>query len=390
MFNLKTGFLKIAFLLLVSLILWQAPPVNAEDVTVEPSVGKRGEKLWVTIKGVMFNNVSSSIDMRPLAGAKIEKTEINNRNISLFLNISSNAKPGSRSFDLKDKNKTTVASIDDKFEVRSASPDVKYKTRYFQLNTGALILNPYTIKKNAANKFLLEETGSTDSHFFTEIYFKHRAAWLGRDCSKESFCGDGDFRIGFVSTSQDSSGAVVSGAGDAYVELSVAPANIWPKQDFPDPNKGQSIHDTPVISYHIVLPEFFGGLVTDKGSQAIHYYMGVGPALVFAMPYSDNRKVEALTGIFYGVTQSPQFVDNQTREVESRNDLPIFKSIPSWIWKADVNLPMGDTGFLSFKGRFSYLIDRNDSGHINPWTLSIAYTIPPDVIFDSIAKIVKQ
>lgn len=384
----KTRFGSILIFLMLFALTIGAVPANAADVTVDPSVGKRGEKLWVTIKGVIFNNVSS-VEMRPLEGAKIEKKEINNRNISLFLNISSNAKTGPRNFDLKD-NKNVLASIDDKFEVRSASPDVKYKTRYFQLNTGAVLLNPYTIKKNAANKFTLDETGSTDSHFFTEIYFKHRAAWLDRDCSKQSSCGDGDFRIGFVSTGKDSSGAVVSGAGDAYVELSIAPANIWPKQDYPDPNKGQSIHDTPVISYHIVLPEFFGGLVTDKGAQAIHYYGGVGPAIVFGAPYLDNRKVEALTGLYYGVTQSPQFVDNDTREVESRNDLPSFKSFPSWIWRADVNLPMGDSGFLSFKGRFSYLTDRNDSGHINPWTVSIGYTIPPDVIFDSIAKIVKQ
>lgn len=281
--------------------------------------------------------------------------------------------------------KRKIGEIERQYDDPTTDP--KYKTRYVLVNIGAVTLNPYTIKKNAAGKFELSETGDTDTHFFTEVYFKHRASWLERNCDNKKWheCADGDFKIGFTSTGKDSSGAVVSGAGDAYMELSLG---FVQKHDFPT-EEGKQISESAIISYNF--PEFFGGLVTDKGSQAMHYYYSIGPAIVASAPFTGDRRIEAMTGLYYGRTQSPKFADTTAREVVVKNDYPFFEDYNTWIWRADVHLPIGESGFLTVNGRFYYINNRDDkAGTINPWTVSIGYTVPTEHIFDSIAKIIKQ
>ena len=92
-------------------------------------------------------------------------------------------------------------------------------------------------------------------------------------------------------------------------------------------------------------------------------------------------------GIYYGMVDMPVFVNESSREVETKNSYPFFRGKHVYISRADIHVPIGKSGFLVVTGRF-YI--PTEAAPVNSWNLSIGYTIPIETILDSIAKIIKQ
>lgn len=270
--------------------------------------------------------------------------------------------------------------------------DIDYSTKYFLLHAGAVLLNPYTLKKNqTTGNFELESTGKTDTHYYVELLYKHRNAWWkdgpnDKPNNSSNSClevlrkwdyWDIDGRIGFASSNSDPSGAVVAGAGDAYLEVSAGPSWMIPNDDNDDR-----------ISVGI---EALGGLVTDKGSQSIHNYYGFGPVISVGIPFKTksndiehNRKVEIVGGIYKGWADMPKFKGEDTLEVEVKNKLPVFESQESVITRGEAHIPVGQAGFLIISGKYYTFL--NKRGTVSPWTVSLGYTIPIEKFADGILK----
>ena len=334
---------------------------------------------------VLFNkahNDTEGVTQQPITGSGIVDLESG-------FGSSTQSITGSILFAQADQPDTNTGedSAEDTPAETGAIPDlspqpIKYKTSHFFLHSGAVILNPYTIKKNDEGKFMLEESGETDTNFFMEALYRNRYAWLGKT-SDDYTAMDYEMRIGYAGVDSDSSGAVVSGAGDAYMEYSIG--ILSPLRDL----KAMNADDA---SYSCNL-EILAGFVTDKGAQDLHFYWGIGPAVAVGVPYSgdantnNKRRIEIIGGIYFGHTDKPEFADDDTREIESQNDLPEFKLKQSAIWRGDIHFPIGENGFLTFRGRF--VSNLEDEG-INPWNLALGYTLPVDVFTNSISSIVKQ
>ena len=241
---------------------------------------------------------------------------------------------------------------------------------------------------------MLEQSGKTDATVFVEAVYRNRYAWLDkepksdklRSQKKEETFGDKldrlfymmdyEMKLGWASTDDDPSGAVVSGAGDAYMEFSVGRLILYDLS----PKEANDVS----WSFNI---EGLTGLVTDKGAQDIHCYGGVGPVISVGIPNENNRKFEILGGVYFGEADKPQFIDNDTREIDSKNDLPKFSHESVAIWRGDIHVPFGDNGFLTVTGRFYLNLEGED---INPWSLALGYTIPVEPILSSISSFVKQ
>ncbi|MCP4107465.1 MAG: hypothetical protein GY749_18295 [Desulfobacteraceae bacterium] len=277
-------------------------------------------------------------------------------------------------------------------------PKIPFKTSYFYLHFGGILLNPYTIKKDDDGKFMLED-GETDARFFVEAAYRNRYAWLGKepksdklrwpkevtgfkdrfeDMLNRSFrMMDYEMRLGWASADDDPSGAVVTGAGDAYMEFSIGLISSLyglPPKDADEVN----------WSFNI---EALTGFVTDKGAQDLHFYYGVGPVVVVGVPYhntdknGNKRRIEIVGGVYFGQADKPEFKDNDTREMKSKNDLPVYSLESVAIWRGDIHFPIGDNGFLTIGGRFNSNLGGED---INPWNLAIGYTISTDSIISSL------
>ena len=258
-------------------------------------------------------------------------------------------------------------------------PEISFNTSHFFLHSGAVILNPYTISKNDDGDFELKESGETDARVFIEAVYRNRYAWLGVKPRRNYCLMDYEMRLGWASGGNDPSGAVVAGAGDAYMEFSVGLIpyvfDFLPQDDW---------------TFNI---EGLAGFVTDKGAQDLHSYYGVGPVIVAGVPYKDNsnsmkeRRIEVIGGVYFGQADKPEFADDETNEIKKKNDFPVFSFEPVMIWRGDIHFPVGKNGFVTIAGRFNSNLGGED---INPWNLAIGYTIPIDPIFASITGIVNQ
>ncbi|MEJ2642103.1 MAG: hypothetical protein P8010_21280 [Desulfosarcinaceae bacterium] len=269
----------------------------------------------------------------------------------------------------------------------NSQPTVEYNTALFYIHTGGVLLNPYTIKKDETGTFMLEDSGATEAHFFIEAMYRNRYAWQDKELlqgRKKGWEMDYEMRLGVASTNNDPSGAVVSGAGDAYMEFSVG--KLIPGLNNIPVAKSQGVK-------WVTNAEALTGFVTDKGAQDLHFYWGIGPVVSVGIPYrntergENGRTIEVLGGIYFGQTDKPQFVDDDTRAVKSENDYPEFTLEWAAIWRGDIHFPMGRNGFLTIGGRFTSNLG---SSGINPWNISIGYTIPVEVISDSVSRLFNQ
>jgi hypothetical protein len=279
------------------------------------------------------------------------------------------------------------------FAAVSLSPQkIAYKTPYFFVHAGGILLNPYTIKKNDEDRFMLEESGDTEARFFVEALYRNRYAWQDK-AFKRYTAMDYEMRLGVAGADNDPTGAVVSGAGDAYMEFSIGKL-------VPCIEKGNNLHCLNNLERApdegvkwVTNLEALIGFVTDKGAQDLHFYWGVGPVVTVGIPFLTSEKqpgertIEILGGVYFGQTDKPQFVDSDTREVKSKNDYPEFALEGAAIWRGDIRLPTGKNGFLTMGGRF---ISNLEGEGINPWSVAIGYTIPVEVIAESVSRLMHQ
>jgi hypothetical protein len=267
-----------------------------------------------------------------------------------------------------------------------SQPKIKYDTSLFFLHSGGILLNPYTIEEDEEGKFMLKDSGETDTHFFIEAMYRNRYAWQDKELKpwKVLLAMDYEMRLGFASTENDPSGAVVSGAGDAYMEFSIG--KLLPFLNNIPRAKSEAVK-------WVTNGELLTGFVTDKGAQDLHLYFGYGPVVSVGIPYKNTeteesrRTIEILGGIYFGMVDKPQLENDETTEVKSKNGLPEFALEWAAIWRGDIHFPTGKNGFLTIGGRF---ISNLEGESINPWTISIGYTIPVEVITDSVSKLFNQ
>lgn len=133
--------------------------------------------------------------------------------------------------------------------------------------------------------------------------------------------------------------------------------------------------------------------MTDKGAQDLHLYWGAGPVVAVGIPYiaaktnGKSRRIEVMGGAYFGQTDMPQFVSDASREIKSEKGFPKFRNEAATIWRGDIHFPFGENGFVTITGRFT-----SNLGHegINPWNIAIGYTIPVEVITDSVSTLFKQ
>lgn len=245
-------------------------------------------------------------------------------------------------------------------------------------NQGAVMLNPYTIKK-INGVFEIESEGGGEARYFGEIEFRRRYAWFDRE-RKESkkplkslqrgdwpFDLDWEARLGYAAKDKDASGATIVGSGDWYGEISCG----YPRpatNEFSDGNIRMSVN----------FPEVLFSLVTDRGAQDIHDSLAFGTALVLGGLTSieegnKKRKWECILGLYYGWMDTPDL--QQGRIVKQSRGYPEFETTDATTVRLDFRLPVGKTGHLIVGSRF-YLGFED----LNPWTVQIGYSASLDTL----------
>ena len=270
-------------------------------------------------------------------------------------------------------------------EIEKKTPDVTYKTPYFFLHAGAMLLNPYAIvKDNITDEYMLKESGDADTRYFVEAMYRNRYAWIDKKPKLPKFALDYEMRLGIAGSDSDPSGAVVSGAGDAYMEFSVG--YLVPTVN----NLDRAVNEGVRWTFNA---EGLVGFVTDKGAQDIHLYWGAGPVVAVGIPYDDDtksdhhRRIEVIGGFYFGKTDIPQFADGTSSAIKSENGFPKFKSETSCIMRGGIHFPFKKNGFVTITGRFTKNMEKET---IDPWNIAIGYTIPVEVITDSLNKLFNQ
>ncbi len=267
--------------------------------------------------------------------------------------------------------------------VARSQPAIDYNTALFFVHSGGILLNPYTIKRNADGNFMLEDSGDSDTRFFVEAMYRNRYAWQNK-ALRNKWAMDYEMRLGIAGADNDPTGAVVSGAGDAYMEFSIG--KLIPNLNNIPRAKSEGVK-------WVTNAELLIGIITDEGAQDLHFYYGLGPTVSVGIPLLDadakdtGRLIEVLGGAYFGMTDKPQLVSGDTNEVKSKDGYPEFALEWSLIWRGDIRFPIGNNGFVTMGGRFTSNLEGEG---INPWSVAIGYTIPVEVITDSVNKLFNQ
>ena len=288
----------------------------------------------------------------------------------------------------------------DELSESSTAGKTDYSTKLFYINAGIATLNPYKISPDPVDptKFVIADSGETESRPFVELYFRHRNAWLGEEHNNHRYettskgkkdklrrivlPDDYEFRIGYSGFREDDGsttpGSTISGAGDAYGEMSFG-YNL---------TKLRSTEDSDIWSNI----EFLYGLTTDRNSQKIHHYLGAGIATVGGFDISVDvdgtftpRRLEFLAGAYYGEISVPNLKDTDSREVKSHNGYPAFETENTIILRGDVHVPITERGYITLAGRFYDLIDSDAA--IDPWSISLGITFEIERLGKSIADL---
>jgi hypothetical protein len=246
--------------------------------------------------------------------------------------------------------------------------------KYFMVNTGVVLLNPYKLTKGTVGGrevFEVESTSGSEYKFSTEIKMKRRYAWSApADASPWGFV-DYDSRFGWVVGEDDPSASTVVGSGDFYLEASLG-TPVWPLVR----------HDKGDFALTLNV-EGLGSVATERGVQDLHSQYSAGVALVsgISTPIGGGRPVEALLGLYYGRYEVPRFVDEADLPssgsilVVSQGGFPDYQGVESWTARADVHVPVGATGAIVVAGRFYLGVDE-----VNPWSVWIGFTYTGELL----------
>lgn len=253
-----------------------------------------------------------------------------------------------------------------------------WSSKHFYVSAGVIALSPYHISEstdsNGGKLFTIESSGTADTAFEMDVVFRNRAAWSGYHLA--GWLPDFEVRIGFANSSQDLSAVSIAGTGQFSGELSMGwdlPYGFWDTQLFyPDFN----------FSFDM---EMYAGFATDSLSLGVHGTIGVGPALIFAIPAGtdengDKRSCEIMLGLFFGASDAPHLEDGLLTLHNSRKEHPAYKVYPAMIGRYELRIPIGNSGYLVLNGLFA---DEMGVKHdVIPWTVSIGMTLPLDKVLD--------
>ena len=300
------------------------------------------------------------------------------------------------------------------------------QAHYVFLQAGLLSQAPFRLTTKA-DGVVMEDSGGSDVRGYLEATFRHRTAWLrqedvvfadqsfpllgsnalsplrliGRlgDCLlrpftdtepvstfMESVFGDADLvpkdyevRIGLASALGGSTAdsTTVAGTGDAYVEGSLGWRLLY--AGFAT----NAIHGNQRPLRTTFNLEALGGASTDRDFQDVHVYRAIGVATVWgidpAKGAGNKNRTEMIAGVYWGQLEVPQLASDEDipesldgqKVVKSRNGDVDFSNEHAMMIRADMHLPMGDSGYFIVSGRYW-----NGLADIEPWSLSIGYSMP--------------
>ena len=230
--------------------------------------------------------------------------------------------------------------------------------KHLVLSAGVVTLNPYKIDDD----FKVVSTGENDVKAFVELLFRDRAAWL--DIGDRSPGLDYEARFGYVFEDGEASGSTIAGSGDVFMEL-----NAGLRLCRLPTSAGSDVDGT--LNF-----ELFYAMVTDRHAQDIHHQEAAGFTWVLGVPRRNgHRKTEMLFGVYGAFVEVPDFVSDETLEVKKlREEFPRFDAELGVMLRADIRIPVGQAGFLTFAGRHHAVHD------LNPWSFWIGYTVTTERI----------
>lgn len=302
------------------------------------------------------------------------------------------------------------------------------RTHYVFLQAGLLSQAPFRLTTKA-DGVVMEDSGGSDVRGYLEATFRHRTAWLdpkntvfadqsfpllgtnelsplrliGRlgDCLlspftrtgdepvstfMESVFGDADLvpkdyevRMGLASALGGSTAdsTTVAGTGDAYIEGSLGWRLLYAGFGT------NECHDAQRPLRTTFNLEALGGATTDRDFQDVHVYRAVGVATVWGIdPPEGTRnksRTEMIAGVYWGQLEVPQLAGDADipeslkgqKVVKGRNGDVDFSNEHAMMIRADMHLPMGDSGYFIVSGRYW-----NGLADIEPWSLSVGYSMP--------------
>jgi hypothetical protein len=190
-------------------------------------------------------------------------------------------------------------------------------------------------------------------------------------------------RMGFAFEDDTDGAAGIAGGSDFYIEA-VTGLNLlrWT-------SRTNAPQDTPTrfaLNFEPAL-----SVSTDRDLVDTHTRLFLGPSLVIGFPFRLIEKKEEADGNAKGESDSlapdpvgelmfrvggvrvetPQFVDDDGRTIEVKNEVADFDTEWGVGFDAEVNLPVTKSlGYLTARGSINMNMDPN------PWSLTLGYTIP--------------
>lgn len=252
-----------------------------------------------------------------------------------------------------------------------------YANDYFMVHAGVVNSRPYTFTRDASGAMTLDREADSKPAGYVEAYFRRRAAWLNRqDIDFET-----EVRLGFTFAGEEDTDATeisktAVGTGDFYGDVDVSLGNLgWDVAlDFGSWGAARGARGR-------IAPAIHGGWTTDRGFQSLHGYYGVGGAASIAFPTTgvlgdgySNREVQLGLGIFGGVAEYPDFLDDTGRGVRLEHEHPYFTRKASLLIDVQASIPFGANRYFVISGNFLDRFERPFD--LATWSLMIGVTIP--------------
>ncbi|MEZ5962290.1 MAG: hypothetical protein R3F56_00460 [Planctomycetota bacterium] len=266
-------------------------------------------------------------------------------------------------------------------------------SKIFMLHAGAVGFSPRTVKQGADGRWELASKDSGEqTQGYVEAYFRNRCAWLnGRSLANENGRStdgkasgwwvpkDQTARIGFTFAKSDSeddttvSATTLVGSGRFYAEASFG----WPLGFL-----SVCAPDQPFN--HTINLELRGGWVTDPDQHQLHSHYMLGLTSVWGffatdstqIDYRKDRRIELLMGIDAGISEFPSIDTVEAdRTIVRREGGDIrFSRRGAFGLRAEINIPIADTGYLVIAGRAFDTFTRpyNEA----EWNLTVGFAVP--------------
>lgn len=258
--------------------------------------------------------------------------------------------------------------------------------RHLRITSGLALTNPYTLTANPSDGTFTLVDNETEGNFYVEAAVRYRSAWMPPDdhflAGSTPFAqaivpADYDFRLGLVAIDDETRANVAPGASNVYGEISAG----WPIYSFlGHRNKETGEFEQSDVGATINIEGLFGA-TTDKSSQDIHDYYGVGIGTAWrigkpltAQQFTDGKTLPPATAFFavyYGAAEAPEFTDDRrTASVISERGYPEFRTESAFIMRTEFDIPLSKVSAITIGARLFLGFDE-----VNPWSLSVGYSL---------------